>query len=68
MLLNPARTENRDMKRDKKKQLKVREPVDGSPVYAEPSTVASDLRELLADATPEDVGRALLQPRDGLRQ
>ena len=50
-------------KRDMKKELKVREAMEGSPAYDEPSTVANDLRELLEDATPEDVARALLRPR-----
>ena len=33
----------------------------------EPSTVPNDLREILADATPEDVARALLRPRNDLK-
>ena len=60
------------MSKDKKETSKRKRPapVDGAVSYEDGSagyeddggTVANDLRELLADATPEDVGRALLRP------
>lgn len=51
------------MNKKTEKKRKRSEPVDGSPGYEEDDgTLANELRELLADATPEDVGRALLRP------